>query len=376
MKEISGKSAQESKVSKCEKKGKKPKPSKAEKTKKEKELLLGKLAANNLKDIRSKVAFILNHYPVTRNTDIKLAFKYWQIFQPEYLHSDGSVDQSKMFKLERMPSLIRARAKIQNEFGLFQADEEVKAKRRTLKFKEKEEQLADKPSVPGIAFYVDESGKNQRYIIVGGMCSANFFRTFQLQGHLMKWMSTKKVSEFHFTKLSKHKLQVYKDFFTEALGFSDTISFKAVAIKQEGIKRSVEDIVCNLHYQLIHKGIEHEVRTGRATLPRVVTIYKDKDDGTDRILMVKFEQDLKLGFKQHFDDQLELDILEAVDSKNNLFIQLSDLYIGSLSRILNRDSESQRNHKDELADYIVSLLGLDLNGENAAYQDVAFIDFL
>lgn len=170
----------------------KKKSPKSERIRKEKENLLNKLAANNMKEIRTRVAYILNHFPETRNSDILLQFKYWKVFQPEVLGADETVDLTKMFKLERATSIIRARAKIQNEYGLFQADEEIKSMRKSKAIKEKEEQLADKPSLPILSFYLDESSKNQKYIIVGGLCCADSFQLFQLTTHLLKWKSQKK----------------------------------------------------------------------------------------------------------------------------------------------------------------------------------------
>jgi hypothetical protein len=352
---------------------KKIKLSKEERSVKEKELLLVKLAANNLKDIRSRVAFILNHYPETRNSDILLAYKYWEIFQSEY-YGNGSIDQAKMFKLERQTSLSRARAKIQNEYGLFLADKEVRSRRMGLKEKEKEEQLADKPGVPSVTFYLDESSKNQKFVIVGGLCCTDGRRMWQMSGHLAKWKLENNIKyEFHFKELDRNKLDKYKDFVVEALGFSDTVSFKAVALNQRGIKgETINQILCKLYYQIIHLGMEHEVKTKRASLPREVTIFKDKEEGS-ALFMVTLEQDLEAGFKKYFNEQLRLQTLKEVESSQNLLIQLADLYIGSISRILNREEGTETNHKDEFAEYFVSLLKLNINEGELTEKDMAFV---
>lgn len=44
----------------------------------EKADLIDQLSHNKLIDINSKVAFILNHFPNTRNSDIDLAIQYWK----------------------------------------------------------------------------------------------------------------------------------------------------------------------------------------------------------------------------------------------------------------------------------------------------------
>lgn len=144
---------------------------------------------------------------------------------------------------------------------------------------------------------------------------------------------------------------------------SSSISFKAVCFKQSGFKGSVDQLMCDLYYQLIHKSIEHEVNTKRVSLPRMVNVYKDKDEG-DGLLITKLEQELKTGFKKHFDGKLSLNLLESVDSKHNLLIQLSDLFIGSISRILNEQPMSF-NHKDDFASFVKSLLNLNLNSDDS-----------
>ncbi|MDQ0200308.1 hypothetical protein [Neobacillus ginsengisoli] len=91
----------------------------------------------------TRVANILNRYPETRKSDITLQIKYWQVYSGL---KSNFVDLTKLYSLERLTSLARARAKIQNEYKLFQADIETRRRRRTLEEEEKEAQMLDKPS--------------------------------------------------------------------------------------------------------------------------------------------------------------------------------------------------------------------------------------
>lgn len=343
----------------------------------EREALLNKLAKSNLDGVREKVAFILNNYPEARNSDNTLAWRFWKVFEPEYAGS-GVIDEEKMQKLTKFTSITRARAKIQNEYRLFLADLEVRQHRRGREEDEKNKQLADKPpDVPEISFYVDESSKNGKYVIVGGLCSPGDVQSYKLLVNLTQWRVKKGISyEFHFTKLSRQRLEEYKEFFTTALSHFDTFSFKAVAFEQAGTHKNNNEIIRELHYHLVHIGIKHEVETKRLTLPRCVNIYKDKEDGTDRLEMAKLEQDLNASFTTHFENEATLKRLVAIDSAESFYIQLSDLFIGSVARILNREENNpQLNHKDALAEHIISLLRLDLLGQST-YQDSAFVHFL
>jgi hypothetical protein len=276
-----------------------------------------------------------------------------------------------------LTSITRARAKIQNEYKLFLADIEVRQRRRGREEDEKNKQLADKPpDIPEISFYVDESSKTGKYVLVGGLCSPGDVQSYKLLVNLTQWKHKREITyEFHFAKMSRQRLEEYKEFFTIALSHFDVFSFKAVAFEQAGTRKSINEIIRELHYQLVHIGITHEVQTQRLTLPRNVNLYKDKEDGTDKIEMTRLEQDLIASFVNHFDKKATLSQLVAIDSAENLYIQLSDLFIGSVARILNREKDSSLNHKDDLAEYIVSLLRLELSGQST-YQDSAFVHFL
>jgi len=354
-----------------------PELTKEQKVDLERQSLLNKLAESNLDGVREKVAFILNHYPESRNSDNALVWKFWRVFKPEYAGYEV-IDEEKMQKLTKLTSITRARAKIQNEYKLFLADTEVRKHRRGREEDEKNKQLADKPpDIPEISFYVDESSKNGKYAIVGGLFSPGDVQSYKLLSNLTQWKGKKGISyEFHFAKLSRQRLEEYKEFFATALSHFDTFGFKAVALELAGIRKSSNEIIREMHYQLVLTGIKHEVETRRLTLPRHVNIYKDKEDGTDKLEMARLEKDLHASFAKHFENEATLKRLVAIESAENFYIQLSDLFIGSVARILNREENNpQLNHKDALADYIISSLRLDLSGQST-YQDSAFVHFL
>ena len=56
--------------------------------------------------IQERVAWVLNHFPDTRNSDIALQLKYWERFEPD-LYDGRAVEPKDMFKLTRLTSLQR-----------------------------------------------------------------------------------------------------------------------------------------------------------------------------------------------------------------------------------------------------------------------------
>lgn len=173
--------------------------------------------------------------------------------------------------------------------------------------------------------------------------------------------------------MSRHRLEHAKAFFVAALSMSDAFSFKAVAVKKQGIRRSEHEIIQDLYCQLVLNGLRHEFSTGRVIPPAIVQVWKDLDDDVDRLHLAELRQELATKIRQHFGADATLHGLDAVDSKSNLLIQLADLYTGSVNRVLNPAGEG-RNHKDELADFILRAVGMEITSSGtleARNTDVA-----
>ncbi|WP_405152889.1 hypothetical protein [Paenibacillus sp. FSL K6-0108] len=144
------------------------------------------LSSGNLDTLISRVAYVLNNYKESRNSDMILKIKYWQIFQGV---TGNTIDIKDMFKLERDTQISRARAKIQNEYKLFQADQKIRWYRKGKEEAEKEVQISNKPSHPSLTIFADESGKSgaDKYLIIGGLWVLDHNRVHELQSHFKKW---------------------------------------------------------------------------------------------------------------------------------------------------------------------------------------------
>ncbi|MBZ4223363.1 MULTISPECIES: DUF3800 domain-containing protein [Bacillus cereus group] len=327
---------------------------KAKKIEREKHRLMVNLAEGNMKHLITKIAYLLNKYPSTRNSDITLQLKYWREFER---FNGESISVTDYYQLERLPSITRARAKVQNEYGLFIASDEVRRHRKSREEKEKEAQLLTKPTHPRIKIYADESGKNDEFVIVGGLWVLDPERDRSITVHYREWRKKKEEEgvtlpkEFHFTKMNRNHLEIYKEFFTELIHLSDMISFKAVAVRKSKVKnKSIDELVYDLYYQLVHLGVEHEIKTGRITLPRQIDYVKDEEEGTDKLRLVELQQHLISRFNSYFEDTLELGGCVPMPSNLNTQIQIADLFAASVSRKLN--VQNGNNHKDQFSTFV------------------------
>lgn len=338
---------------------------KEQKINEERVALLNHLSSFNLKTIRDKVAYILNNNKEARNSDRALCWDFWTRFESE--HFDGrALTESTFYKVTPMNNLIRERARIQNDYKLFQADAIVQTHRKTLSSEQRAKALEEKPSdIGSYVVYMDESGKNDPYISVGSLWVLESDISLSLGTlDLVEWKKSKNFkSEFHFTKMSKNELNIYKEFFDKFYSMFPTISFKGITLKNIGVKSGTA--IADLTYFLISKGIDYEVSTSRAPLPRRLQVWIDKEEEGSDTLKLELVKDRLAARKL---TGLYFDEFQAVESQNNFFIQAVDLFTGAVNRRIN--PSSTRNHKDELSDYILEALDFELSDANKENDNI------
>ena len=333
--------------------------SKEERLEREKEDLLAHVASSSLSNMHHRVAWLMNHHPDTRNSDIALQIRYWRTFEKEIVNGDY-VKLDDLYRLPRLNSLVRARARIQNQYRLFQADPVVRERRGTLE-EDELEKAAETPDHPVYAVFLDESGKNSSNLIVGSLwflSGGEESLKLQLASSELK-LKRQFAHEFHFSEVKKDDLPIYKELIDIFLSQGGTISFKFISVERAGIKNA-QVALEDLFFLLLTKGIDHEVSTGRAPLPRILDVWKDLEEaGADKLLMAKLEEKLKQAAASTYDNKLIVQRCVALDSKSNIFLQVADLVASSANRVLSR-VKGVYNHKDELADYVLASLGVSI----------------
>lgn len=322
--------------------------------------LLNNLSSANVNTLRDKVAWILNNNPKARDSDVTLMLDFWETFE-SHIYNGQYIKPDDLYRLTRMTSLTRERAKIQNVYKLFQASSEVRERRGTLSEEEKDKAVEDKPiGHPSVTVYMDESGKNAEQLIVGSVWFLEVGKAlYDIHKKITEFK--KEVNfpkEFHFAKMSRDDLPIYQRMIEIFLRESPTHSFKVISIPAKGI-RNKQEALRQLFYHLIVKGIENEDKTGRAALPRVLQVWKDsEEEGADRLLIADLDDKLKQASVNLFSSNLYLDFVRCADSEHNLFLQVTDLFTASANRILN-ESAVVKNHKTDFAEFFLNAVGID-----------------
>jgi len=329
---------------------------KAIKIEQEKRELLNKVLSGNLETKHDKVGFLLNNYNEARNSDIELAWLYWKTFEAD-LFNGANVNKEDLKKLTKINSLTRSRARIQNEYKLFEADDNVKKHRGVLAEEMREEAIDEKPEgLKMYHVYIDETGKTQEYLSIGSLWIVDGFASFQATRRITEWIESNKIEyEFHFSEVTNHRLETFKDFFLKYLKLNPTIGFKTIIIDKKGIN-DISGAITDLTFHVINKGIKHENQTGRAPLPRLLQVWLDEDEkGSDQLKI----ENVKERITSQKIDGLYIGDFSAINSKNNIDIQAVDLFTGAINRKIHNPN-SVGKAKDELADYILGLLNFDL----------------
>ncbi len=337
---------------------------------KEKKDLLASLASGNFSTQRAKVAAILNLYPTSRNSDITLSLKYWEVFQPDIYNKNG-IKPEHLFKLERMHFIARARAKIQNEYGLFTADEKVKHHRKKHEEKMQDEVLNDAPARKVVNVFADETGKNGDYVIVASVWVLTGRAVHTVSQAINKWkeISVWKSREIHFTKFGKKDIEPLNEYLGIILANREFLSFKAIAIEKSKTNRKITDIVEKLHEHMLIRGAEHEIETGRIDLPREIEMTVDEEQSLDRFALSEMSRRISSDFERSYEEKLKLCDIQSVSSRTSPLVQLADLIAGALNRHINH--KGAKNHKDEMAEKIVHDLDLVLSSEGISGLDSA-----
>lgn len=301
----------------------------------------------------ARVSSVLSRFPEARDSDVTLARLYWEEFEPEWYRELRGGDDTALYHLTKLSTLTRLRARIQNTHGLFVARPEIRAARKRLSDDERDRAAFERPPAPVITVYVDETGKTGKTLLVGSIWVPTPRETSVATRAIAQWKTAVGYNrEFHFTAMSRDSLPLFIEFVERMLASASTMSFKSNQVLRAGLRPDAA--IPRLISSLVVKGLEHERDTGRITLPRELLLFKDAEEpGADRLCLAEIEQHLEHASLHRFDEQLSLQRLAAVPSESNVFVQLADLYSGSLQRVVARDGGAF-NHKDEFADFMLA----------------------
>jgi hypothetical protein len=314
-----------------------------------------RVAASQLNDLQDRVAWILNRFPDTRDNDVTLALTYWRLFD----ETDEDEPLHALHGITRLTSIVRGRAKLQNTLGLFRGTERVRVLRAGLQDEEQREyRRTTQPSHPTLTVFMDETGKSDRYLMVGGLWALEPYQEMVLAKEVAIWKLANEIKEIHFTEVSRREADRYLDLVDWLANRMATFGFKYLAVERRGAPKDALNL---LFYHLLAEGIDHEVQTGRCTLPRRLVVWKDREDeSADGLLLADIKDRLMAASHPRYGGQLDVGELEAIPSESNSCLQVADLLLGSVNRCLNGSGLTGNGYKDDLARKVIAAFDIQV----------------
>jgi hypothetical protein len=330
--------------------------------------LRASLANGVISDLKTKVAWVLNLFPHTRNSDIALTLKYWELFHSD-LFNPKAMNPRDLFKMERETSIVRVRAKIQNEYQLFPADAKTRRRRRDLEEEIKEAVVEDKPERNVVYVFADETGKNGNFVCVAAVWVLTGYTIFKLNQAIREWQNTSPWAnrEIHFSDFKKGQSAALAEYLDVVRKHRELLSFKVIAVERSTMKRPVSEVVMRLHEFMLVRGAQHEIAANRIKLPRAIRLTIDAEQSLDIIACADIGSRVADAYKATHGDSLTVEDVSAVSSHESELVQLADVVAGAVNRRKNHTGDP--GHKDEMSDLIIEKLDIQLQKHDIPNMD-------
>jgi len=275
--------------------------------------LLSSVADARLTTAQTKVAWLLNHMPETRNSDITLQLNYWKTFCSD-IYKGGAIDPDDLYRLPRLTSITRARASIQNTLGLYLADERIRKHRGTLSEDAVEEQAAARNVEHSFSVFMDESGKTGEYLIVGSCWLLDGIASRDITAEIDAWrIEAAFDNELHFANIGRGSVERYLEALEIIHRHAAALSFKSLALPRLGIANT-DSAFHDLFTHMLVRGVHHEQESGRATLPRRLQVWKDAEEpARDKLLIANLKERLRQTSNAEFGNELLIGEMFAHD---------------------------------------------------------------
>lgn len=339
-----------------------------------------------------KITYILWRDGYTRNSDIALSIEFYKQFHSEYIQDDDAIKLEDLYNVPKMYDIQRTRANIQNTQGLFPATEEVQQARlkRAKEFREhySEQKRKTFRGLPDYYMYMDESGKNAPYFVLAGILlnGKNNVQSQKLRfNDLKKRLNTKhklNIEELKFTDINKRNLDFYKDYLNEIFREGAPFTFLSIIVENKGLKRKTEQKKTKYLLEIFLKELTSVIVRSTCGSPYAderakLNITLDKDsDGYDAVVREKIKQELDLELKQYYKYLIALDDFKDIDSKDEIYVQIADLYASSLSNIFSNitaDSDTAKCKK-EFAQLFLNNVGITKIDDSFPVRDKSKIE--
>jgi hypothetical protein len=330
------------------------------------ERVLADIANSRLGTIEQKVAYLLQHFPETRESDVTLCIRYWERFQADVLARWRPLELKILHELEKLTSIVRSRALIQNTLGLFRGLEDTKQFRMLYQRDWSEYLAARQGVIPEIRFYLDETGNEgeKAYTGLGGICVMNWKHFEMYAAALAQWRRDQNWPEtIHFKETGSNRIDRAVQLLGQLQKRRSGLVFLGYALSGRG---STRDAIFSLFAQLVVDSLRYIKASGSLREIQSLRVIKEADPGFDSLYLAKLDKHLTELIALEFPDQLIVQPTETVTKGQHVLLECADLIAGGMQR---RALFKGYKPKDTLAEAVVNVTGFeDPKSEGALFR--------
>lgn len=304
--------------------------------------------------MEQRVAYILHHFPETRDSDTALCIRYWKKFQADVIAQTQPLVLEVLFGLDRIETLGRIRRFIQNQLRLFRGLNETRKDRDAMQIEFHEYLAARQQSLPEVRFYLDETGGDLTYTGIAGICVINW-KQFEIHcAALEQWRSRQGWPEtIHFCDTGDSKVDRAVSLLHQLQKRRAGVLFLGYAVNSRG--RTDRDQL-TLFVQLVLDSLRYLRSQGCLSEPRSVRVIKEAQTGFDNVYLRPLTQQLGEAVALEFPGVLHVLPVEPVPKGRTVLLECADVIAGGMQR---RALHRGRNPKDRLAEAVINVTGFE-----------------
>ena len=329
-------------------------------------------ALDNNQDINkfdrlTKVAYTLWKKPKTRESDITLSLEYYKLFYPDYV-VDEKINFKDFYIIPKMYDIQRDRATVQNDERLFRPSVETLNKRFKKQI-ENEERYSSYIYTPEYSLFLDDSGKTDNYffiagILVNGNDTINIFskEIIEIKNKIAQKHNIV-IKELKFNSIDKKNYKFYIEFLEQVQNLFDKVVFCSSALevkhlKEHNKKRKPIDCIKLMLEPITFLAVRYSLKSTLTNSLSNLNIIIDENEAIDVIGKNTIEQELQEKINHNFEYFARMNKFTTQDSKENILIQLADLYAGSLNNvfsakeIISENAQCKRNFANKFLDIV------------------------
>jgi hypothetical protein len=309
--------------------------------------------AKELRTNKEKVAYILNRFPDTRNSDKVLWVKYLELFH-EINPSTTFLEAITSGDLPPQTVVARSRAELQNVYSMYlptRPDIVVKRQGRRKAFErvfQNLDSVLDEP-LRQTSVYTDESGLTDSYLLIGFFLTVNGRDAFKVVQQILEWKMTGKKPYFHFKDLKKNQVEDFLRFFKTAIEIPSARAYIHI-FDRARLLGEEKQILCDLYGISAIDTLRSLQGGGLIDEEHKFELIMDRSQ--DQRFYRKLENDLEPKLLQR---RIGFYGVTDVDSKDNYLVQTADVIVGAFNRAINSPGA---NAKDELSQHILGYWGI------------------